>query len=432
MPVISPETAANASNSCYTCIGGPTAEMSSYLRLVFNPTGLQSYAVDVHVGQSYTVAFYDACTQKYITATGTVSGLSTDAIALYTVTVIDADGNLCLCSKRPNLSGYIGTETYHIPIANIAKIEAYSEKEPKPEPTPTERSETFVSILGISSTVIHAVIVRLKIFNDDVQHSCTEVDMEVGRTYHVTYVKSGESTVYEITGRLIQIKELPQFGDESPECGYVRPDGNTEQIGMDGNIYDARYFHSLPKYNPDGDRIQFVFDTSKDFQQLHDTVMLKDIRFVKDLSHMNVPPCPPTINPPPPPPPPFCPPPQPPCPPHWPGWEGPGHPGFHPGCPPFNPPPPRPCPPWGDQPPYNPGPGDMPPGWTPGDDPVDPGFNHPLEPGIWTPTSPMPGGQQYTTDSTGYAPPTPYPEQTTAQPPQSPQQGFKVDSDFYK
>src|SRR5699024_2241688 len=105
------------------------------------------------------------------------------------------------------------------------------------------------------------------------------------RTYHVTYVKSGESTVYEITGRLIQIKELPQFGDESPECGYVRPDGNTEQIGMDGNIYDARYFHSLPKYNPDGDRIQFVFDTSKNFQQLHDMVMLKDIRFVKDLSH---------------------------------------------------------------------------------------------------------------------------------------------------
>ena len=391
MPVISPETAANASNSCYTCIGGPTAEMSSYLRLVFNPTGLQSYTVDVHVGQSYTVTFYDACTQKYITATGTVSGLSTNAIALYTVTVIDADGNLCLCSKRPNLSGYIGTETYHIPIANIAKIEAYSEKEPEPEPTPTERSETFVSILGISSTVIHAVIVRLKIFNDDVQHSCTEVDMEVGKTYHVTYVKSGESTVYEITGRLIQIKELPQFGDESPECGYVRPDGNTEQIGMDGNVYDARYFHSLPKYNPDGDRIQFVFDTSKDFQQLHDTVMLKDIRFVKDLSHMDIPPCPPVINPPPP-----------------------------------------PCPPRGDQPPYNPGPGDMPPGRNPGDDPVDPGFNHPLEPGIWTPTSPMPGGQQYTTDSTGYAPPTPYPEQTTAQPPQSPQQGFKVDPDFYK
>ena len=382
MPVISPESVARSNSSCYTCIGGPTVEMGSYLRLVFNPTGSSAYTMDVYVGKSYTITFYDAWTQKYVTATGTISGISTEAIALYTVTVIDEDGNLCLCSKRDNLSGYIGTETYHIPINNIAKIQEYSENTPSvPQ---TERSETFVQVLGISSRVIRAIIVHLKIFNDDVQHTCTSVDMEVGRSYHITYCKEKDHTVYEITGRLIQIKELPQFGNESPESGYVRPDNDDQVVGMNGNIYDPRYFHALPKYNPDGDRIQFVFDTSKDFQRLYDTVLLKEIRNVVDVTPMPDPgpsPMPPWADPnnPPPPPMPPCPPPV--CP-------GPCH------CPP------PPCPPTWDGPndwPFNPGPGDMPPGWTPGDDPIDPGFNHPMDPPVWTPTQPMPGTDNNTT-----------------------------------
>ena len=375
MPVISPESVAKSNTSCYTCIGGPTVEMGNYLRLAFNPTGQSPYTVDVHVGKSYTIQYYDACKQSYQTVTGTVSGISTEALALYTVTVIDENGNLCLCSKRDNLSGYIGTETYHIPLINIAKIQEYSETPVKP--TPTERSETFVQVLGISSRVIHAVIVHLTIYNDDVQHTCTSVDMEVGRIYKVTYCREKDHTVFEVTGRLIQIKELPQFGNESPESGYVRPDYNEEQVGMYGNTYDPRYFHALPKYNPDGDRIQFVFDTSKDFQRLYDTVMLKEIRNVIDIT-----PCPP------------------PAPGPMPPWYGPDNPP-PPPMPPITPPPcPGPCP---CPPPMNPfpggpndwppcqGPSDMPPGWTPGDDPVDPGFNNPSEPPIWTPTNPMPG-----------------------------------------
>lgn len=343
MPVISPDSVKQNGKSCYTCIGGPSAEMANFLRLIFAPAGQQQYTMDVYIGQSYEIMYYDTCLQSYKTVIGTVHGISTEAIALYAVSVIDETGKLCLCSKKENLSGYIATETYHIPINNIAKIKVYTEPENQ---KPTERSETIVSVLGISSTVIHAVIVRLRIFDDKTCSSTTPVDMVVGRTYHVTWQKETDHIVYELVGRLVQIREVQQFGNESPECGYVRPDNN-QVVGMDNNIYDPNYFHSLPKYNPDGDRIQFVFDTSKDFNRMYDTVMLKEIRNVHDTC-----PCPP-------------PPPYPPCPPY--------------PCPP-------PPPGWVPD-----GPCDMPLGWVPGEDPVDPGFSRdPIDnTNIWTPTQPI-------------------------------------------
>ena len=349
MPVISPESASARNKSCYTCVGGPSAEMGNFLRLMFTPAGQESYTVCVCVGQPYKIMYYDTCSQSYKTIIGTVSGISTEAIAVYTVSVVDKDGNVCLCSKKENLSGYIGTETYHIPINNIAQIQMYEET---PTPVkPSERSETIVSVLGISSTVIHSVIVRLKIFDDKTYSTVTPVDMVVGRVYHVEWMKEKDHTMYEITGKLIKIEELPQFGNESPECGYVRPDYDLESVGTNGNIYNPAYFHSLPKYNPDGDRIRFVFDTSKNFNRLYDTVMLKEIRNVKDVTEPA--PCPP----------------PPPC---------------YPPYPPMPYPPQPPCPPPPPCPPYQPGPGDWPPGWTPGGDSVDPGFENPMPPG-WTP-----------------------------------------------
>lgn len=376
MPVISPESVKQNGKSCYTCIGGPSAEMASFLRLIFAPAGSQQYTIDVYVGQSYEIMYYDTCSQSYRTVIGTVNGISTEAIALYAVSVIDKDGTLCLCSKKENLSGYISTETYHIPINNIAKIKLYTE--PQTPQRPTERSETIVSVLGISSTVIHAVIVRLKIFDDKTCSTVTPVDMVVGRTYHVVWQKETDHIVYELVGRLVQIKEIPQFGNESPECGYVRPDSNDQVVGMNGNIYDPNYFHSLPKYNPDGDRIQFVFDTSKDFNRMYDTVMLKEIRNVRDITC----PCPPPS---------FYPPSPPPS---YPGW-----------------------------PPAYVDPSTMPPGWAPGEDPVDPGFSRdPIyNTTVWTPTQPI--------SSTGDRPTQDYYSVNSSD------QSFwsqKVDPEFYK
>ena len=368
MPVISPQGL--ESKSCYTCTNGPTATIVEHVVLTFLSTNGQTYEVPVYAGSMYKITYYDSAIQNWRTITGMVTGINTSTIAVEVMTVMDSAGNICLCSHRDTLAGFISAEYFYVPITNISSIVAVDPSktdDQQPTPTPTERCETFVSVLGISSTVIRAVIVRLKIFDDDVQHTVTPVDMVVGNSYHVTFAK--DNSVYELEGRLVRIEELGLFGNETAECGYVRQDNsNTEVVGANGNTYDPNYFYSLPKYNPDGVRIRFVFDTSRDFVTRYDTVMLGDIRNVHPIGSIQ-PPCPPPPCPPRPPMPPYPPvpptpsyPPYPPCPPTPPC---PGHPPM-----PFPPGPCDPMPPIGPCDPVPPvGPGDVPP--TPPDPGID-------------------------------------------------------------
>lgn len=329
MPVISPQSV-ERNNSCYTYMNGPTAELHNQLVLTFdNNTGLP-YKIPVYVNSMYKITYYDSCIQSQRTITGLVTGVSEETIAVSVTVAMDSAGNVCLCTNRDRLAGYVSTTMYYVPITNISSILLVDPSRPTPD-IPNERCEEFVSILGISSTIIKAIIVRLKIFNDDVHHSATPIDMVVNGQYHVVYTK--DNSIFELNGRLIAIEEIPVFGNESMDTGYVRPDSNKEVVGAHGNIYDPNYFYNLPKCNPDGDRIRLVFDTSKDFVKLTDCVMLKDIRNVipiGDNCGCFPPPMPPCdCGPYPPCPPQPCPPPCPPYPPH--GCHPPMHPD-HPGC----------------------------------------------------------------------------------------------------
>ena len=374
MPVISPQGL--ESKSCYTCANGPTAKSVEHIVLSFPSTTGSTYDVPVYAGSMYKITYYDSAIQNVRTITGMVSGVNTSIIAVEVVTVLDAAGNICLCTNRDKLAGYLSAEYFYVPVQNISKIEAidpYATSDTTP--TPSERSEEFVSILGISSTVIRAVIVRLKIFQDDVQHTVIPVDMVVGNSYHVTFAKN--NSVYELEGRLIRIEEIGLYGNETAECGYVRQDSSNDQVvGAGNNTYDPNYFYSLPKYNPDGVKIRFIFDTSRDFVQRFDTVMLGDIRNVHPIGLCPGPTPPPMPGPTPPMPPyppvpptpqPPCPPPMPPYPPYYP-WNDPHRPGPWPPCGPCDPS----CPV---------GPGDVPPsgedsGTTTTDTTGGNGFNH--------------------------------------------------------
>lgn len=325
MPVISPQGL--ESKSCYTCVNGPTPVMREHLVLSFYRDAYSTYDIIVEVGKMYKVKYYDASIQTFREITGLVQGISTECIAMTVTKVKDSAGNVCLCTNKDMLTGYVSSESYYVPVANISSI---MEVDPNKPNTPEERSKEFVAILGISSTVIHAIIVRLKIFNDDVNHTVTSVDMEVGRSYHVVYTKN--NSIFEIDGKLIKIDVISPTGNESIDYGYVRQDTNTQVVGGNNNVYDpSNYYYNLPKYNPDGDTIRLMFDTSKDFVGMSDCVMLRDIRNVVPIdSNGGFPP----INPAPiyPPYPPFNPCPSPPCPPQY-------------GCPhpPFNPFPEGPC-----------------------------------------------------------------------------------------
>ena len=368
MPVISPQGL--ESKSCYTCANGPTAKSVEHIVLSFGSVTGSTYDVPVYAGSMYKITYYDSAIQNVRTITGMVTGVNTSTIAVEVITVLDAAGNICLCTNRDKLAGYLSAEYFYVPVQNISKIEAVDPyATDTTTPTPSERSEEFVSILGISSTVIRAVIVRLKIFQDDIRHTVTPVDMVVGNSYHVTFAKN--NSVYELEGRLVRIEEIGLYGNETTECGYVRQDTSNDQVvGAGNNIYDPNYFYTLPKYNPDGVKIRFLFDTSRDFIQRFDTVMLGDIRNVHPIGPCPGPTPPPMPGPTPPMPPypPVPPTPQPPCPPPMPPYP-PVPPAPHPPCPPPMPPYP-PYYPWDD--PHRPGP------WPPCE-PCDPSY--PVGPG---------------------------------------------------
>ena len=249
MPVISPQGL--EIKTCYCVANGPTVSIKENLVLSFYRNDQSTYDVPVYEGSMYRIQYYDPSIQTYRTVTGLVTGISTEYIALAVTTVQDSAGNICLCSNRDKLAGYLSNEVFYVPVQNISTIVVIDPYNTSDSTTPTERTEQFVAILGISSQVIRAVIVRLTIFGDDVKHSVTSVDMEVGRNYHIVYGRN--NSVYEINGKLIKIEELPLNGSETLECGYVRPDNQV--VGANNNIYDANYFYNLPKYNPDGDRI---------------------------------------------------------------------------------------------------------------------------------------------------------------------------------
>lgn len=338
--VISPNTEC----TCMNVVNGPIAELGSYLQLSFN-SGLKDYTVPVYVGKLYTIKWYNPDMQQYVTTSGTITGISQEYIAQNCVRLLDQYGNVCLNANLDRLSGLISNETYTIMTSNIAAIAAIEEHTPVDPITPVERSEQFVAVLGISSMIVRSVIVRLKIFEDDVQHTVTPVDMAVGNSYHVTWYNPNTNSVYELTGRLVLIEELPLYGKEPTTNGYVRQD-QAQQAGDSNNVYDPNYFHNLPKHNPDGDRIRFCFDSSSNFESKWDYVMLRDIRRVELVEPGPIPPAPvPPVPPPVPPIPPCPPPPYPP---------GPGPIPPYPPQPPYPPYPPYPpCPP-GPKPPFDP------------------------------------------------------------------------------
>lgn len=362
MPTISPQN----ETSSFVNFNGPKSEIQEFLSLTFSLAGKQ-IQVPVYVGSLYKVTYFNPDRQIYETISGMVTGISDKYIAMEAIIFREGMETACVCDNRDFLTSILSGKTFHIIVSNIKAINAIDTRppEPVPPPIPKERRVEFVSVLGISSTIVRAIIVRLRIYGDDVRHTVTDVNMEVGHSYRVSYCSHDrDHTMYEIEGRLIRIEEIGQFGDEPPCDGYVRPDiYPPEEVGNSGNIYDPNYYYSLDKHNPDAHRIKFVFDTSKAFEYYHDHVMLADIRNVIEIPGEPMPD--PDVGPDP-----YHPfPPHPPMDPdaipdeYAPGFPPPPKP-VPPPSHPFPPAPPCPCPdpcPW----PPAPTPGDWPPGPQP-------------------------------------------------------------------
>lgn len=243
--------------------------------------------VDVYPGKIYKVTYYDVSKQAYTTVTGTVYNLNKNSIYMK---VIKTNKNDCLCTNKDIISGLVDIVNIEIPVFNISSINeviSNSDIPDKPQP-PKERTVTVVNVLGISAELIQSVILRLRIYEDGhIGEKAIPVDMKTGNKYHVTYVvHEPQHTVYEIDGILKEIKILPSYHCSVAHT-FIReekPIEDAECIGSNNTIYNNDHFYDLDKVSDIGDRILLVFDTSKDFDSTFDSVMLRDIRMVEDIT----------------------------------------------------------------------------------------------------------------------------------------------------
>lgn len=259
-------------------------EQKSYSAFTFTDSKTyQEYSLNVYPGNPYRVIWYDAPESKVMDVTGEITEVDSTCLYLESVKAIDSDS--CLCESREYLNKLITVYRVAIPVNNIYGIYEVKEEEikapPKP-PRPRERSVTIVGVLGLSAEIVKSIVVRVRVYDDDraPTYEAVPVDMKVGNVYNLSYFSRKDGSMYEVKGKLIDIKLMPKFEGDTKLNGYVRDEMPEEVCGMGNTIYDADHFHCLNKESPEGERIRFTFDTSEDFRGYYDHVWLKDIRNV--------------------------------------------------------------------------------------------------------------------------------------------------------
>ena len=275
----------------------------------------------VFPNKEYVVTFYDSNYGAVRSVTGLVVGMWDDQIKLRYVneecdqiqccTCADIDcaykrglaGSgmasaaympTCNCTKNTNgITKYNNLSVVYIPTSNIITVStpAGSQdscncnggcKEP-PKPDPKE-SEHKVMVLGISASVVRAIVVHLEFIDDSIEEALKYVDLKVGNTYDISYESNkthgchDHQTIYEIRGKLVKIEEVNFDNDKDCQCrngkGFVR-----ENVGLDGSVYTCCYKNKeeFLKAPPIGG-IKLVFDTSETFYGRYETIMISSIR----------------------------------------------------------------------------------------------------------------------------------------------------------
>jgi len=165
---------------------------------------------------------------------------------------------------------------------------------PPPCPHPHVKEVAAVAVLGLSAEVVHSLVVRIRFYHDDnYDTEVIPVDMKVGNKYKIFYVgHDPDHTMYEIEGTLLKIRSVD---DEQANCECCNPvvreettlDCGCEQVGMHNTVYNTRHFMQLDKASNIGNSIIFDFDTSTNFREQYDHIMLRDIRGVELLVEMD-------------------------------------------------------------------------------------------------------------------------------------------------
>lgn len=226
----------------------------------------------------YKFSFYDGIYGLHKSVTGLVMNVYEDQIK---IKCIDSKKDMADCDESknhilppmptcncvlnpPDMSKYDEPDIYFIPIKNIMDVSYITNAITKP------KGGTRIMILGISATIIKAIVVKLEFFDDNCEESIKCVDLETDKVYDLIYEYNG--SVYENRVKIVGIED----------CACITDNPNSivrENIGFDNTVY-LDICHNKDDFMR-GDpvrQVKITVDTSETFDGNLEVIMLDSIR----------------------------------------------------------------------------------------------------------------------------------------------------------
>ena len=264
------------------------SEIKEYLSLSLK--GLSNVKeITIIPGMEYQFSFYDPKYGTKRTIIGLVTGVYKDQVKVKCTNGKDtvdcgqcSKRNDCAMAKnQPNLypiftcncilnppdtSKYDDPVTYFIPLDNLMDV-SYIKNKPE--------GGVKVMILGISATVVKAIIIGLEFFDDCCSDAVKYVELQKDNIYDIKY-EAKNGVLYQNRAKVINIEECNQdFNNDCCRNSIVR-----ENVGMNNRVYCCNGCHDKVDFMkaPPVRKINITIDVSENFDGDTRIITLDSIR----------------------------------------------------------------------------------------------------------------------------------------------------------
>lgn len=254
-----------------------------------NPDTKQEAELIIFPNVEYNFTYFDDKTGEVCTAIGLVEKVYSDQIKIkikqsqiktdskdnYERYSCHRSGSHKNCVIDSNNPKYTGPTTLFIPIVNIASVSCICNTIDKKD----NKEGLYIMLMGISATVVTAVIVRLAFFDDCREEAIKYVNLEVGGVYDIAY-EGNDGRIYENRAKVMQIEDNRNNFHSRPRRDYVR-ETRKEHVGFNNAIYidQTRNKDEFMTGVPVRD-IEIIVDTSEFFTGCYESISLSAIRDV--------------------------------------------------------------------------------------------------------------------------------------------------------
>lgn len=263
------------------------SEICEYLDLSIQGTNNRN--IKIFPGMEYKFSFYDDTYGIKKVVTGLVDKVYNDQVK---IVCIDSKKDMVDCKycrnikcdkatknhilppmptcncvlNPPDTSKYDSPKIYFIPLSNLMDVTYILNDKPVDK---KPKGGAKIMILGISATILKAIVVRLEFFDDNFEEAVKLVELEKDKVYDIAYECRG--SIYESRAKIVAIEE----------CNTPVEDKNTpvhENIGMNNSVYNDCHCKGDFMKEPPVRKIKITVDTSETFDGNLEVIMLDSIR----------------------------------------------------------------------------------------------------------------------------------------------------------